>query len=344
MVRNLLTLNEGKWRIAPIESSRFMDMLMNDLATQIAESQTRVGFISSLNPGMQGAHSVVSEIATTDIPILLFGESGTGKDAYASFIHRVSGLGAPLRKLSCATASPESLLRDIRDCLKPAGSRNEAGTIFLDGIDELDLAGQRVLLSLLSDGEARNGGGKLSARLISSTSQDLENSIAAGQFRRELYFRINGFCLRLPSLRDRREDIQPLLEHLLIRHSEELRRETPKIDAKAIELMGGYDWPGNIRELENVAKKAVVLGSLNAAFNDLRCKPQLAASRSKENGLSSLKLASRAASRRTEHEMILKALKRTRWNRKRAAQELQISYKSLLYKIKQIGVQESGLE
>jgi len=294
---------------------------------------------------MQALHSFVMEIATTDIPILLFGESGTGKDAYASFIHRLSGLGeAALKKLSCTTASTDGLFGDIRDCLRLTGTGNESGTLFLDGIDELDLVSQRVLLSLLRDAEARNGEGELRARLISATSQDLEDSVATGRFRRELYFRINGFCLRLPSLRERREDIAPLFEHLLTRHSEELRREAPKADSKAIEIIAAYEWPGNIRELGNVARKAVVLGSVDAALNDLRSRPQMPPSRREEAGLSSLKLASRAASRRTEREMILKALHRTRWNRKRAAQELQISYKSLLYKIKQIGVQESGLE
>src|SRR5258706_2982919 len=310
---------------------------MNGLATDIAESQARFGFVSSLNLGMQTLHSVVSEIATTDIPILLFGESGTGKDAYASFIHRVSGLrGAPLKKVSCPTANTESLLGDIRECLTPAGARNKAGTLFLDGIDELDLATQRVLLSLLPDGGARNSEGKLCARLISSTSQDIEEATSAGRFRRELYFRINGYCLQLPSLKERREDIQPLFEHLLARHSEELRREVPRLDAKAIELMATYHWPGNVRELENVARKAVALGNLDAALKDLRYRRQRPLQKIKENGFSSFKLASRAASRRAEHAMIFQALKRTRWNRKRAAQELQISYKSLLYKIKQI--------
>jgi two-component system response regulator AtoC len=192
------------------------------------------------------------------------------------------------------------------------------------------------LLSLLPDGEAKDYAGKPVSRVVSSTSCDFEKEIEAGRFRLELYFRINGVILRLPPLRERKEDIPDLLECFLGKHSNELNKSTPELTREARKLLFAYDWPGNIRELENVARKIVAVGDAGLALGDLSARvaqPVVAASVSG----SSLKVAARAASRRTERELILKALEQTHWNRKRAARDLQISYKSLLYKIKQIG-------
>ena len=203
---------------------------------------------------------------------------------------------------------------------------------------ELDAACQRVLLSLLPDGECKNGSAKPTSRVVSSTSCNFEKEIEAGRFRLELYFRINGVILRLPPLRDRKEDIPDLLECFLVKHSNELKKNTPELSREARKLLFAYDWPGNIRELENVARKIVAVGDAGLALGDLRVS-RVAQPATSVEGLSgsSLKVAARAASRRTERELILKALEQTHWNRKRAARDLQISYKSLLYKIKQIG-------
>jgi two-component system response regulator AtoC len=197
------------------------------------------------------------------------------------------------------------------------------------------------LLSLLPDGEPSAGNGEKRSRFISSTSRNLEKEVEAGRFRRELYFRINGVILRLPPLRERKEDMPALLEYFLVKHSNELKKDAPELSSDARELMASYDWPGNIRELENLAKKIVAVGDPMLALGDLRATYAGAPVTSEGPHVSSLKVAARAASRRTERELILKALERTHWNRKRAARELQISYKSLLYKIKQIGVQGS---
>ena len=176
-------------------------------------------------------------------------------------------------------------------------------------------------------------------RFISSTSRNLENEIEAGHFRRELYFRINGVILRLPPLRERKEDIPALLDYFFLKLSNELKKDIPELSSDARELLDSYDWPGNIRELENVAKKIVVVGNATLAIADLRA-PQVAVPATDESWhVSSLKVASRAASRRAERELIQKALEQTHWNRKRAARDLQISYKSLLYKIKQTGLE-----
>jgi len=163
--------------------------------------------------------------------------------------------------------------------------------------------------------------------------------VETGKFRRELYFRIDGVGLHLPPLRDRREDISALLEHFLAKHAAELGRSVPRVSEKEMEHLGAHDWPGNVRELENLARKIAAFGEARKAIEELLEMPRLEQILPEEMPSSSLKVAARAASRRTERDLISKALERTHWNRKRAAQELQISYKSLLYKIKQTGLE-----
>ena len=161
----------------------------------------------------------------------------------------------------------------------------------------------------------------------------------AGRFREELYFRLNGVCLRLPPLRHRREDIPLLAEFFLARYAALFGRPQPVLSAQELRVLQEYDWPGNIRELENAMKKAVVLGGEVFQIVEAAAAPEPAPAA--ETPTLSLKDAARAASRRAERDLILKALARTRWNRKRAAMELRISYKALLYKLKQIGPEEA---
>jgi two-component system response regulator AtoC len=299
------------------------------------------GFLRGQSAAIQSVNSVVAEIAGTDIPVLLLGESGTGKDVYARVIHQLSGLReGPLKRLSCVTQDLRSLMQKLQESLSLRGKDRRAGTLFLDGVDELDGPCQRTLLSLLPDGDPKNGANSVVGRIISSASRNLEKEIEKGRFRRELYFRISAVCLRLPPLRERKDDIAALLEFFLLKHAGEQGREKPTINNDDIDFLTSYRWPGNIRELENVAKRIVALGETRLALEHLRNTPLSLPESSPENPNSSLKVAARTASRRTERELILQALQRNRWNRKRAASELQISYKALLYKIKQIGAQE----
>jgi len=291
---------------------------------------------------MQSLNSMIVEIAKTDIPVLLVGESGTGKEVYARLVHRVSGLGEDcLTRVSCTALDAGRLLTQIEQEFFTGGGdgKGERRTIFLDGVHELDAGCQRALLSLLPDGEPRSPQGR-TPRLISTTSCNLEREIEAGRFRRELYFRINGVTLRLPALRERKEDVPALLEYFLAKHSMELQKEIPELSNHAREQLASYDWPGNIRELENVTKKIVAIGDAILALSDLKAISTIVSVTAESGRVSSLKAAARAASRRAERELILKALEQTHWNRKRAARELQISYKSLLYKIKQIELEE----
>lgn len=301
------------------------------------------GFVGGTSPAILTLEAVVSEIAATNIPVLLVGESGTGKQMFAHRIHTLSGRSKePLTKISCASMTPERFAAEIG--LDASGhtneGRDEAGTAFLDEISELDLACQRSLLSALPDGEAKPRPGLLTARLISTTSRNLEEEMQAGRFRRELYYRINGVCLRLPPLRDRKEDIPALADYFLSKHAMQFGRTHASLSARALALFMDYSWPGNIRELENVVKKIVALNDEDLAMTELVRAPNGHAVTAAESQTRSLKVAARAASREAERELILKALARTRWNRKRAALELQISYKSLLYKLKQIGLDD----
>ena len=296
---------------------------------------------------MLNLNAMAAEIARTDIPVLIFGESGSGKDAYARLIHRLSPQGnSQLRKINCSAFQPGDLLSHANETMGAASNVETFGSVYLDNLQELDLAAQRVLLSQLPDSESAVSKDEPSARFISSTTRNLESEVAAGRFRSELYFRLNGACLRLPALRERTEDIPVLAEYFLNKHSTLMKKKAPPLSNKVIQTLTAYHWPGNIRELENLLRKIVVLGDVQIALNDLRnssivtSKPAIVA-----HG-ASLKVAARAASKHAERELIMHALEHTRWNRKRAARELQISYKSLLYKIKQMeafqGDRENG--
>jgi two-component system response regulator AtoC len=313
---------------------------MNTSFSRTMERTASSSFVYGRSAAMQSLNATMEEVARTNIPVLLMGESGTGKEVYGRLIHRLSkNCRTPLRKLSCRVVEPAEFFAQLKSDLGGNGSGSEDGprTVFVDGIDELDPEYQKFLVSLLPDGEsAENGDHRI--RLIVSTCRNLEQEIESGRFRRELYFRINGVRLHLPPLRERREDTAELMKHFLAKHAAELGREVPVVSAQEMEFLETYDWPGNIRELENLARKIAVLGDSRKAIDELRNKPKVEAGFSGEPRSSSLKVAARAASRQAERDLISQALERTRWNRKRAARDLQISYKSLLYKIKQTGL------
>jgi two-component system, NtrC family, response regulator AtoC len=307
----------------------------------IADSYPRIG----MSPAIHSLEAVIHEIAPTNIPVLLVGEIGTGKTFYAHRIHQLSRKsGFPILRVPCAYVSPVSLAEELGlNSPAPAdGNESTNGSVFFDEIADLDAGCQRQLLYALPDGKAAPKRGALTGRVISSTARNLDEEMRTGRFRSELYYRISGVCLRLPPVRERRDDIPLLVEHFLTKHATELDRPRPSVSAKTLRNMLDYSWPGNIRELENVVKKIVALGDgdLNLAEPPLQ-SAAAAAVTTAQSRESSLKAAARAASREAERQLILDTLAKTRWNRKRAAQELQISYKSLLFKLKQIGLHDS---
>jgi two-component system response regulator AtoC len=302
------------------------------------------GYVSGISPVMRTLESVIAEIAPTSIPVLLIGDSGVGKEHFARRIHQLSRQAAePLRTIPCAAMNSATFAAEagLSQSDNHENTRGSCGTIVFDEISELDMSCQRNLLYALPDGDVTRRG-LLTSRVISTTSRNLDEEMRAGRFRNELYYRINGVCLRMPALRERKEDIPLLIEFFLTKHATQLGRQRPALSPRTVRLLLDHSWPGNIRELENVVKKIVVLGDDGLAVSETTAAPHAAtpaaAAAPKDY---SLKTAARAASRKAERELILQALERTRWNRKRAAQELQISYKSLLYKLKQIGLSSS---
>jgi two-component system, NtrC family, response regulator AtoC len=300
-------------------------------------------WVVPVSQSMKTVENIITEIAPTDIPVLVIGESGTGKEVLARRIHALSSrFNQPLIKITCASMTAATVSEYLAGSSRPANAETSdgaAGTVLFDELSDLDAACQTALLHALPDGETKTMSGNIASRIISSTTRDLAEETRAGRFRSELYYRINGVSVSLPPLRERKDDIPGLVDFLLTKHAVQLGRPQPALRRESLQMLIEYSWPGNIRELENVVRKIVVLGDDGLAVSELQSapfrprQPETNAARSH-----SLKAAARAAAREAERELILSALTRTRWNRKRAAQELQISYKSLLYKLKQIGI------
>lgn len=291
-------------------------------------------FVEGVSASMRPVEAVIRELSQSEVPVLLLAESGAGKRAIARRIHEMSRRSAqPFRWFQCSTLKPEDL-----DVAHDGESESGAGTIFLEELAELNAASQSHLRDvLLQSGKKPHG---CSARLICGSARDLEVEVKIGRLREDLYYRISGVCLRLPPLRQRKEDIPLLTAHFLRKYAEEFRRPVPQLSAEIERLFEEYSWPGNLRELESAARVLVALGDERLAMGGLRAllRPPHAGNGSG----TSLKAAARAASHEAEKELILKVLTRTRWNRRRAAEELQISYKALLYKLKQIGYEGYG--
>ena len=290
-------------------------------------------FVQGVSPSIKALERVIRELADNDVPVLLLGETGAGKRATAERIHRLSARGeSPFQAVNCSGLEVGSF--------EPSERRGffGDGTVYLEEVADLNPACQERLLAMLPKAEGNGSPTTMGARLICGTACDLEANVKAGRFREDLYYRISGVSLRLPPLRQRKEDIPKLVDFFLSKNAAEYQRPTPTLSAETQQLFVEYGWPGNLRELEDAARAIVVLGDEALAMGGLR---SLLVKSDRGNGERvSLKQAAKAASREAEKELILKVLNRTRWNRRRAAQELQISYKALLYKLKQIGYGE----
>jgi two-component system response regulator AtoC len=304
-------------------------------------------YARSVSTAIRSMERVIAGIAATDIPVLIVGESGTGKQIVATEIHRLSRRrNEPFVHVNCSALN----LAGLNDWLQRVNSGTGdpspwpalSGTVFFDEINSMDLGCQTRLLPALSAENKFPGGLGVRFRPISAASCVLEEEMRARRFREELYYRINGACLRLPPLRQRKEDIPGLVDHFLQRYAIAFGRPRRKVSGRTLQILADYSWPGNIRELENVVKKIVALDDEEIGVADIH-QPgsELASDINADLGIS-LKQASRKASHEAERELILKTLGRVQWNRKRAAQTLGISYKALLYKLKQIGLEDSG--
>ena len=285
-------------------------------------------YLEGVSPSMRAVEAVIRELALGDVPVLLLAEYGAGKRTIARRIHESSSISKEeFRIVGSATLTPDSFEKDGDELFR-------RGTIFLEEIGDLSPICQMEMLEMLPKID-ENGNRRMQARLICGSVRDLEAEVRSGRFREDLYYRINGVCLRLPPLRQRKEDIADLMSHFLAKYAEDFHRPVPVLSTDTRQLFHDYAWPGNVRELEDAAKAIVALGDEAVAMGGLRAM-LMKSERTVGEERISLKQAARAASREAEKELILKVLTRTRWNRRRAAQQLQISYKALLYKLKQI--------
>lgn len=287
-----------------------------------------IEFVETRNATARVVEHATAELAPTEIPIILRGEGGSGKGTLARRIHECSARRrAEFVAVACAGVTAQDFVPGENSLL------SRTGTLYLEEIADLSAESQNALLEALIQADS-TGNGKSHARLICGTSRESEQGANSGEFNEDLYHRLNAISLRLPPLRHRRQDIGPLMIFFLSKFARELDRPTPMLSEETQQLFVDYAWPGNIRELADVANAIVALGDETLAMSGLR------AMLSQSSIPISLREAARAASREAEREIILRTLARMRWNRRRAAQELKISYKALLYKLKQIGDSE----
>jgi len=299
---------------------------VNGSAPQDANVRVWVG---SVSPGMRTVEAVIRELSQNDVPVLVVAEHGSGKAAAAGRIHSLSTRGSePFQVFQAREAGAETL----------AACEGQGGTIYLQEVIDLTPAAQKELVRQIA---LHGNNGYKVPRFICGTSRELEPEVKSGKFREDLYYGISGVCLRLPPLRQRQEDIPVLRDWFLSTAARDFSRPVPVLSAETQNFFLQYSWPGNIRELKDAARAIVALGDETLAMGGLRSLLRRV-DRNGNGDKISLKDAARAASREAEREIILQVLTRTRWNRRRAAQELQISYKALLYKLKQIGYEDYG--
>jgi two-component system, NtrC family, response regulator AtoC len=304
---------------------------------------------------MKEVRKRAAKIARTNIPVLLFGPKGSGKEVLARWIHSHSEVASgQFVKVSCA-AIPGTLLESElfgfekgaftgAHCTKPGRVEHaHNGTLFLDGIADLDMASQSKLLQFLQDGRFSRIGDELErsveTRLMCATDKDLQDEIANGRFRADLYYRINVVCLKLPALRDRREDIPLMAEHFLARCQQQFQIQAEPLAMETLHYMQCMDWPGNIRELSNGIARHVLIGPEASIREDAgRSVDPSPPAVPIQNGVVPLKSLCKEAIRASEKNIILAALRANRWNRRKAAQQLKISYRLLIYKIRDAGL------
>jgi two-component system response regulator AtoC len=303
---------------------------------------------------MREIESHCTLVARADIPVLILGESGTGKEVAAMLIHKLSTRSRnSFLKVNCA-AMPADLLESelfgyeqgaFTGAIKSKPGKFEIcnnGTIFLDEIGEMPTVLQAKLLQVLQDGSFSRLGSrasvKVDVRVIAATNIDIKASIAQKAFREDLYYRLNGFTVKMPPLRERTEEIQILSQHFMRKVSAKYERDPLPISSALLQAFSGHSWPGNLRELENTIKRYLVLGDERAIIDELNPRHtsgSFAAAGEDQEASGGLKCMVRNLKGSAEAAVIAQTLEGTGWNRKAAANDLQISYKALLYKIKQ---------
>ncbi len=322
------------------------------------------------SPNMKEVREIIEQVADTDITVLVRGESGTGKEIVARGLYQLSGRrGRPFVKVNCAALPSELLESELFGFEKGAftGAQKRKlgkfeyanhGTIFLDEISEMHPGLQAKLLQVLQDGEFSRLGGesdvKVDTRIIAATNRNLEQAVREGSFREDLYYRLNVMTIHIPALRDRIDTIPLLVDNFLRMYNEQYNKRQPQLSDRTLDVMMNYHWPGNVRELENMVKRMVVLGNEDTVLQEIAMREAPVEEESSGDALDlealgadfssgealDLKAISKRAAQIAEKRVIERVLHQTRWNRKEAAERLQISYKALLYKMKENGLSE----
>jgi two-component system response regulator AtoC len=307
------------------------------------------------SPAMRSVRQLVDKVAATNIPVLIQGECGTGKDVMARYIHSQSAsCSQAFVKVNCAAIPGTLLESELFGYEKGAFTgaytskpgrveKSHGGTLFLDEIGEMEASLQVKMLQLLQDGSFCRIGDheekRVETRVICATSRNLEREAQEGNFRPDLFYRINVIQIRMPSLRDRREDVLLLANYLLGYYCQRFQRSAPPFARELEQWFENHRWSGNIRELGNLVARYVLLGAEEA----IACEPLDGASiRAKiqpaESGRIPLKHIAKEAVRELERNVILKVLQANAWNRRKAAQILNISYRGLMKKIREAGL------
>jgi two-component system, NtrC family, response regulator AtoC len=316
---------------------------------------------------MKKIRSQAALVANVDIPVLLLGESGTGKEVLARLIHKLSPRShRTFLKVNCAAVPADLLESELfgyeagaftgANHAKPGKFELcNKGTILLDEIGEMPPLLQAKLLHVLQDQTFSRLGSrtmiKVDVRILAATNIDIPEALATKRLREDLYYRLNAFTMSLPPLRERKEEIPILLKHFMSRMSESYARAPLPLSPPLMEACLRHSWPGNLRELSNFIKRYLVLGDETLAASELQPRPDGGGGMHAEGGgrnavaggdaAGGLKSLSRNAKDGAEAEAIARALQETNWNRKQAAALLQISYKALLYKIRQYGIAQT---
>lgn len=350
--------------------------------TQLREQVRRQSDFTMLfgtSPKMMEVKMTIEQVADTTATVLIRGESGTGKEVVARMIYAESSRrDKPFVKVNCA-AIPHELLESELFGYEPGAftgatrqklgkfEQANGGTIFLDEISEMHPALQAKLLHVLQDHEFSRLGGKrdiqVDVRVLAATNKPLERAVEEGVFREDLFYRLNVVTIHIPPLRERREEIAVFLEYFLERYSQHYGKRPPHFSDYAVGRMMEYAWPGNIRELENLVKRYVIVGNEAQIIRELSTHkpivsslagtpaavpvapaPSLPPVHTSGNGadleMPSLLEIGRRAAMQAEREAIERVLTQTRWNRRQAAKILKISYKALLNKLK--AMEENG--
>lgn len=306
-------------------------------------------------PAMRDVRQKLERVAGANLSVLISGESGTGKDIVARLLHLYSPWAhGPFVKVNCPAIPGTLLESELFGYEKGAFTGAYAqkpgrvemahrGTLFLDEIAELDAMLQAKLLQLLQDGQFSRIGAqedkKVEVRVVCATNRELHDEIEQGHFRHDLFYRIAAMTIHLPPLRERVVDLPLISEYLLQYYNDKLNGRATILRPAVMAKMQRYSWPGNIRQLENLIKRYVVMGTEDVILSELmQPNDRDTFSSMTFDGPVSLKKLTRQTVRKVEARIILNALHANNWNRKKAARSLDISYRALLYKLKEVGI------